>query len=163
MTQVASALYFQTQRYWRATDPKSPVKPLPDAEQVAAIRQSLDECYQASRIAGEAIEARLKLLFERKEVYKGMTEEAVAEGKKSVPWRLWHAVMDLLTVRYFQLLKGDTDGLLKMNSGPDHSFLTTEQLKNPKTVLDAYRQRLFEATKAVLNSRPTSKAGLIGS
>ena len=52
MTQAAEALYFQTQRYWRLTDPDSPVKPERPLtpKEAAASRLSLDECYQASRV-----------------------------------------------------------------------------------------------------------------
>lgn len=71
-------------------------------------------------------------------------------------WRLWHATMDLLTVRYFQVIGGATDKLLKMNAGSDHSFLTIDELRNSTALLGAYRERLLQATKAVLNSPRTS-------
>jgi len=41
--------------------------------------------------------------------------------------------------------------LLSANVGPEHSGLTVEQLRNPKLVLDTYRARLLEATRAVLH------------
>ena len=59
--------------------------------------------------------------------------------------------MDLLTVRYFQLINLANDALLSANAGPEHSGLTVEQLKSPKLVLDTYRARLLEATRAVLH------------
>jgi hypothetical protein len=159
MTQAAGALYFQTQRYWRATGPNSPVKPAPTAEQAAAFRLSLDECYQASRVAGEAIEARLRILFEADGAVRVEAQGAAKETTKwttNVPWRLWHATMDLLTVRYFQVIGGATPRLLEINAGPEHSLLSAKELDNPKTLLEAYRERLLQATKAVLNNPRTS-------
>jgi hypothetical protein len=159
MTQAAGALYFQTQRYWRATNANSPVKLVSTPEQATASRLNLDECYQASRVAGEAIEARLHILFEAEKVAGAEAQEAAKDATKwptNEPWRLWHATMDLLTVRYFQVIGGATPKLLEINAGPEHSFLSAKELENPKMLLKAYRERLLQATKAVLNSPRTS-------
>ena len=51
---------------------------------------SLDEHYRTARVVGEALETRLRISF--------------ATDK---PHRLWHATMDLLTVRYFQVVGPD--------------------------------------------------------
>ncbi|SRR5216684_5501616 len=158
MSQAAGALYFQTQRYWRATGPNSPVKLAP-AEQAAAFRLSLDECYQASRVAGDAIEARLRILFEAEGVVRVEAQGAANEATEwttNVPWRLWRATMDLLTVRYFQVIGGATPKLLENSAGPDHSLLSAKRLDVPKTLLEAYHKRILQATKAVLNSPRTS-------
>ena len=154
MTQAAGALYFQTQLYWRAKNPNSPIKLVYTNEQMDELRLSLDECYQTSRVAGEAIEARLQILFEDdrtvREVAKEGGAKEVTKWTTDVPWRLWHATMDLLTVRYFQLIGGVTPKLLEINAGPNHSLVSAELLNNPKTLLEAYRERLLQATKAVL-------------
>ncbi len=128
MTQTASAIYLESQRYWRATK-REDAPP----ERIAALRMSLDERYHSARVAGEALEMRLRIYF--------------ATDK---PRRLWHATMDLLTVRYFQVIDLATDSLLCANAGPEHSGLTVEELRNPQLVLDTYRTRLREATLAVL-------------
>ncbi|HJQ59552.1 MAG TPA: hypothetical protein VJ890_21780 [Vineibacter sp.] len=128
MTQTASAIYLETQRYWRAIERENS-----SVERIATLRMSLDERYHASRVSGEALEMRLRIYF--------------ATDK---PRLLWHATMDLLTVRYFQLIGLDTDALLDANAGPEHSGLTVEQLRNPKLLLDTYRAKLLEATRAVL-------------
>jgi len=128
MTQTATALYLATQRYWRAT--KREAAP-PD--RVAALRESLDEHYHSARVAGEALETRLRIYF-----------------ASDAPRRLWHATMDLLTVRYFQVIDLATDNLLSANAGDEHSGLSVEALRNAQTVLDTYRARLIDATRAVL-------------
>jgi hypothetical protein len=128
MTQVAGSIYYQTQRYWRATTRENA-----SAERLAALRMSMDEGYQTARVAGEALEMRLRVYFS--------TDE---------PRRLWHATIDLLTVRYFQVIGLATDRLLQVNEGPDHSGLTAGQLKNAKLVLDTYRAGIVEANRAVL-------------
>ena len=129
MTQTASAVYIETQRFWRATSIETT-----SPERLAELRKTLDERYLSAHVAGEALEMRLRIYFE--------TDK---------PRLLWHATRDLLTVRYFQLIGLATDGLLQRNSGPEHSGLTVNELKNPQLVLNAYRERLLEATRAVLS------------
>lgn len=82
MTQTASAIYIETQRYWHATRIES-VTP----DRIAELRMSLDERYLSAHVAGEALEMRLRIYFE-----------------SDKPRLLWHAMRDLLTVRYFQLI-----------------------------------------------------------
>jgi hypothetical protein len=129
MTQIASSIYLETQRYWRAA-----AREAASEERLAAVRTSLDERYYTARVSGEALETRLRIYF-----------------TTTKPRLLWHATMDLLTVRYSQLISLANDALLSANVGPEHSGLTVEQLKNPKLVLDTYRARLLEATRAVLH------------
>jgi hypothetical protein len=141
MTQTASGIYIETQRYWRATRIES-VTP----DRIAELRMSLDERYLSAHVAGEALEMRLRIYFE--------TDK---------PRLLWHATRDLLTVRYFQMIDLATDGLLQRNSGPEHSGLTVDELKKPQLVLDTYRKRLLEATRAVLSEPRVAQHGKIQS
>lgn len=129
MTQTAGTLYFETQRYWRATKREAT-----SPERLAELRMSIDERYHSARVAGEALEMRLRVYF-----------------STDRPRLLWHATMDLLTVRYFQVIDLASDTLLSANAGPEHSGLTVDQLRNAKLVLDTYRTRILEATRAVLN------------
>ena len=64
-------------------------------------------------------------------------------------------------MRYFQLIGLATDGLLQRNSGPEHSGLTVDELETPQVVLDAYRKRLLEATRAVLSEPRSAQHGNI--
>jgi hypothetical protein len=126
MAATASALYLATQQYWRIK------MSLPAASELQIARSLLDEKYQENRVRGEVLETRLGGTFR-------------TTGAK----RYWHGVTDLLTVRYFQLIDKATDGLLRANAGPEHSGLSVDELRNPKSVLDAYHQRLDQAIKAV--------------
>ncbi len=145
MTQVASGIYIETQRFWRATKVESTLP-----ERVADLRTSLDERYLSAHVAGEALETRLRIYF-----------------VSDTPRLLWHAVRDLLTIRYFQLIGLATDGLLERNAGPEHTSLDVEQLRNPQVVLNTYRSKILEATRAVLdepavNRRDYDSSGLLG-
>jgi hypothetical protein len=130
MTQVASALYFETQRYWRARHREHL-----DGARLQELRAALDRQYHTSRVAAEVLEARLRIFF-----------------RANAPRLLWHSTIDLLTVRYFQVIGLATRPLREINAGPEHSFLTADELDNPKLVLDAYRQRLHDAAHAVLET-----------
>jgi hypothetical protein len=137
MTDAASALYLATQRYGRAKTET----PALDQRELSEVRRILDEQYHKSRTRGQILESRLSAYFEESE-----------------PQETWHKTMDLLTVRYFQLVGRATDGLFRENekgyNGKEHSGLTVEQLKasekNSKILLDAYRAALNEATEVVL-------------
>jgi hypothetical protein len=128
MTQTAGTLYFESQRYWRATKREAMSQ-----ERLAALRVSTDERYHSARVAGEVLETRLRVYF-----------------STDRPRQLWHATMDLLTVRYFQVVDLATDALLRANAGPEHSGLTVDQLRDVRLLLDTYRARILEATRAVL-------------
>jgi hypothetical protein len=130
MTEAASALYFETQRYWRACKGERLLEIRLDE-----LRARLDEQYHKSRVAGEVIETKLRIFF-----------------LKDTPRLLWHSTMDLLTVRYFRVIDRATDNLIDRNAGPDHSFLTADELKCPKQVLDAYHARVRDAAHAVLEA-----------
>jgi hypothetical protein len=135
MTEVASALYLQTQRHWRAKRRR-----LTDAE-LERSRAELDEQYHRTRVAGEVLESRLRILF-----------GAATRRGSDEPRRLWHGVMDLLTVRYFDLIEEATDSLRQQNAGPQHSGLSAQELRDMGAVLRAYRVRLYAAIHAVLRN-----------
>jgi hypothetical protein len=127
MAETASALYLATQRYWRAKDrEKLSVEPL------QILRSWLDDRYHENRVRGEALETRLRVMF--------LSDD---------PRRHWHATMDLLTARYFQLTDPENTRAIKANEGPEHSGLSFEELGNPRLVLEAYRRRLDDAVTAV--------------
>jgi hypothetical protein len=146
MTDAASRLYMATQSFWRKKDVEGVA-----VEQLGPFRVALDRQYQASRVQGEVLERRLEAYFE-------------SDGPSSVnPRLLWHATMDLLTVRYFQLIGLDTDALRTANAGPEHSGLSASELLQPKLVLETYRRKLRESARAVLQcdlrESPTAKRG----
>jgi hypothetical protein len=131
MTEAASALYMATQHFWRKKD----VENTADSE-LAEQRKELDQHYRACRIQGEVIERQLEAYF--------LTADAKA---------LWHATMDLLTVRYFHLVGLTTENLLQTNSGKDHTGLSVEQLRDQGLILKTYRQKLTDSAQVVLKER----------
>ena len=130
MTETASSLYMATQYFWR----KKVENISPD--ELDQRRKELDEQYRASRVLGEVIERQLEAYFLSNE-----------------PKVLWHATMDLLTVRYFNLIELMTDTLLEVNAGEEHTGLTVEELRNQRLVLKTYREKLIKSTRAVLEGR----------
>jgi hypothetical protein len=158
MTEAASALYLATQRYWRAKRDKQEResswrarrswwprrgKQALVVQEVSDARKALDDQYHKSRARGEILESRLSAYF-----------------ASSEPQETWHKVMDLLTVRYFQVIGTDTEKLNRLYrdnekgfNGKEHSGLTMEQFraseKDSKVLLDAYRAALNEAAEVV--------------
>lgn len=133
MTESAGKLYLLTQHYWRAKkdaslDPHD--KGLADV--LVKMRDRLDAQYLESRAIGQVVEARLEGYF--------------TSGK---PRNRWHQVMDLLTVRYFQLVDRDTQKLYEDNEGEHHTGLNVQQMRNPKTLLTAYHRTLNESVRVV--------------
>ena len=130
-TEAAESLYLATQRYWRSGRRDADSKARADAEATDEIptlseeRDVLDNQYARSRTLGEIIGVKLQALDGHEETR-----------------RSWHAVMDLLTVRYFQVTDRATLGLRRANAGDDHSGLDENQLASPALVLKAYRKRL---------------------
>jgi hypothetical protein len=127
MAEAASALYLATQRYWRARD-----RDKATADQLQTLRTWLDERYHEVRVRGQALETRLGVAVQFRDAK-----------------RHWHATMDLLTVRYFQLTDPDNNAALDRNAGEEHSGLSSAELRNPQIVLDAYHKRLDQAVNAV--------------
>lgn len=136
MTEAASELYFETQRFWRAK-----ARERVSADALTGFRKELDRQYLESRVVGEVLESQLDAYFE--------TDD---------PKLLWHRTMDCLTVRYFHLVGMDTDKLLEANAGDQHTGLSVEQLRQPKLVLDQYRRSLRSASRAVLQNEPVTLA-----
>lgn len=131
MTEIASAMYLATQRYWRARD-RQKLR----GQKLIDMEEWLGEQYHLNRIRGEALEVRLRTIF-----------------RSDAARRHWHATMDLLTARYFQLTDPDNPVNFEANAGPDHSGLSAAELRVPRTVLEAYRKRLDEAIGAVRSER----------
>jgi len=102
------------------------------ADQLQTLRTWLDERYHEIRVHGQALETRLGVAFRFRDAK-----------------RHWHATMDLLSVRNFQLTDPKNDAALDANAGEEHSGLSGAELRNPKTVLDAYHQRLGQVVNAV--------------
>jgi len=137
MTEAASGLYITTQSYWRKKDIEKA-----GSEELAQHRKELDQQYRATRIVGEVIERRLEVYF------------SSSESKM-----LWHATMDLLTVRYFHLIGLTTENLLERNAGGEHTGLTVEQLRDQSLILKTYREKLLMGTRAVLQGPVRPLAG----
>jgi hypothetical protein len=128
MTDAASSLYIATQQFWRKRD----VEKI-GGDDLNAQRKELDQQYRATRVQGEVIERQLEAYF-----------------PSSDPRMLWHATMDLLTVRYFHLIGLATDNLLQANAGAEHTGLSVEQLKDQRLLLKTYREKLVASAQAVL-------------
>jgi hypothetical protein len=126
-TRIAATLYMATQQFWRARDFLN----LPD-EQLQPIRASLDAQYLASRVDGTVLENRLEAYY-----------------AEDTPRRLAHQMMDLLTVRYFQLAFPARTPY-SQNAGPLHSGLNEAQLKKPPVVLATYHRVQNELCHALL-------------
>jgi hypothetical protein len=137
MIDTANTLYLATQMYYRKRATNDP-----------SDRRVLDEAYVNARRRGEVIEKDLGLFF----------KDSKTGDESSV--RAWHATMDLLTVRYFQVTGGVTANLLDLNAGPAHSRLSKEQLRNPASVLSAYRERLDESVRGVASAAGWGKTSV---
>jgi hypothetical protein len=143
MTEAAASLYLMTQHYWRAKVDLRNAPQDPDlTAALSELRPRLDAQYLESRKAGEALESRLGGYFVSPE-----------------PRMKWHQVMDLLTVRYFQLIDRHTQKLYEDNAGPNHSGLTIGQLENDrKLLLVTYREAVKEAVRLVFDEQLRSRS-----
>jgi hypothetical protein len=107
------------------------------SEREPETRAALTRRYMHSRVQGEVIESRLRSHYD-----------------SDTPSRLWHAVMDVLTVRYF-VARGSTDDTLKAirgaNEGDKHSGLSVDELQDRDTVERAYKDGLRRASVAVMD------------
>jgi hypothetical protein len=141
MTSTASALYIQTQLYWRVSTDRDPTRKAGDLPE---LRKALDAQYVKSFTAGLELESRLDSYFVSDQV-----------------WRRWHRTMDFLTVRYFQVLvpdKGEAQaerlkGLYETNSKRTCTDTDVVSLNKARTVLMGYRKALREASLLVLTAR----------
>lgn len=128
LAEVGAALYLATQHYQRITGS-------PTSSAMPDDRASLDHRYLNARAQADALEARL-----------------VAHFADERPLRTWHAISDLLTVRYFQLIGEADDTYVEENSGPLHSGLTAAELKDFKTIQDAYKNCSRRLPKEILEA-----------
>jgi hypothetical protein len=139
---ITSALHLATQSFWlvKTSDPAASLNEL------AVARKALDLEYQTGRTRGAVLDARLAACF--------ATEE---------PRQSWHKLMDLMTVRYFQLIDRETDELYRANAkgtdGKEHSGLTVDDLKRLKPLLDTYWTALEETTTRALATSFRQPAG----
>lgn len=126
--EAPSALYLASQHYWRAKDDGLP------ADELAICRSALDARYLDSRREGLVLEHRLRLHF--------------ADPK---PNRLSHRLMDLLTIRYFQLARpgGASESLRNKNAGDAHTGLSATELAVASKVLAKYHTTLDELVDAI--------------
>jgi hypothetical protein len=134
MTQAAGALYLTTQHYWRAKRDLSAAT-ADQTETLRQLRADLDATYLNSRISGEVIENRLEGYF-----------------TSSAPRDRWHTVMDLLTVRYFQLIDRASDQLYEKNAGEGHSGLSVADMKKRDVLLARYRDECKRAVRSVFDT-----------
>jgi hypothetical protein len=130
VTSVAATLYMATQQFWRAKD----IHELPP-EELEKMRVRLEAQYLDSRVRGTVLENRLEAYYE-----------------SDRPRFLCHRLMDLLTVRYFQLALPQRTPYAA-NAGDEHTGLSEVDLKNPKLVLETYRSVLRELCHALLREQ----------
>ncbi len=66
-----------------------------------------------------------------------------------------HQVMDLMLIRYFQLVTkgGASENLRRINAGEEHSGLTAAELASPQQVLRKYHETLDELIAAVASGK----------
>ena len=128
MTEAASALLYVTAYYRRSK--QGTLGTEVRQEDAATI---LHEQYRKTRTMGSVLEARLQAYFD-----------------SDVARRHWHAAIDLLAVRYYNLLGQLNQAMRDSNAGPSHSGLTADQLEDHELVLTSYNEHIRMATDAVL-------------
>jgi hypothetical protein len=139
LTETANALYLALQTFWRAARDV----PLEERRTSAALeerRNELEVIYQNMRTRGQVLERRLQIYYADRH-----------------PAKAWHAVTDLLTVRYFLLLESDPGRrrrIRNLNAGVEHSGLTEEQLNQPKLLLETYRKSLDDCIQTLWQFDP---------
>jgi hypothetical protein len=132
----AARQYIGMQHYWRQAGRDRDLT----VEQLAAERAQLDATYLETHARSLALEAKLEAVF-----------------KEPEPELTWHAIDDLLTVRYMQLIGRATESLYRENSkdfqGKAHSGLSISELRDPKTLLGAYHVKYRELVSHVLSAQ----------
>jgi hypothetical protein len=139
LTEAANSLYLALQAFWRAAR-DVPLAERATSDTLAARRGELEATYQSMRTKGQVLERRLQIYYAQRR-----------------PAMAWHAVTDLLTVRYFLLLEVDADRrrrIRRLNAGQDHSGLTEDQLNNPKLLLETYRSALDDCVQTLWQYKP---------
>lgn len=126
--EAPSGLYLATQHYWRAKQDGL------TGDDLAPHRDALDRQYLASRQQGMVLEHLLHLHF-----------------RDPRPRRLCHRLMDLLTIRYFQLVRdgGASATLRRQNEGEEHTGLSAADLASAPQVLAKYHATIGELVEAL--------------
>lgn len=127
VTTVLAGLYMATQQFRRnVEDLKLPRE---------SMHNMLTERYADARVRGTVLENQLEAYF-----------------KADEPKTLFHQIMDLLTVRYFQLMFSYVPYRenAKGYQGKKHSGLTEEELKDFRLIITTYLIVLPELCRAIL-------------
>lgn len=143
VTETASLLHFEIQRYFRAKNRERRSR-----KELVALQQELEQAFLTCRREGTVLENRLLAYFASDE-----------------PRRLWHQVIDRLSVRYYFQIGALTPKLLAENVGSDHSGLEVEDLKDVDSVAKGFGEHLKRVTRAILDERfrhPTLIDRIIG-
>jgi len=133
MTSAAGTFYQQAQTYWRTRDGI-----LGGDSDLQVARTALDEQYRKNRTDAVTLEARLTAYYE-----------------SDAPRLLWHRVIDLLEIYYFDLVGEARDELRERLAGPRHTGLTAEELRTLTVVLNTYHVTLRDAARAALSESLT--------
>jgi hypothetical protein len=136
VTEAASTFYFALQLYERAHAGAT------GDEHKKSLREALDDQYGKSRIEGAVLERRLAAYFDDPE-----------------PRGLWHAILDVLTVRYFQLIGQESDKLFTSNSGPEHSRLKASALKDWSGIARQHQLNLLDELSTAVLRRALRRSG----
>ncbi|WP_147263021.1 hypothetical protein [Geodermatophilus sp. TF02-6] len=139
LTEVANSLFLALQVFER-TARHVPLEKRKASEAIAEQRGDLDHTYFSTRTRSQVLERRLQIHYADKR-----------------PAQAWHAVTDLLMVRYFLLLEADAGfrrWIRRQAAGPDHSGLSEEQLDDPGLLLESYRSALDDCVKVLWLSTP---------
>lgn len=123
------------------TYPSRQKRGLDDPSKSLEIDRDLDVLYLAFKTDCSALMGRLRAHYDEPEL------------------RLqWHAIDDLLTVRYYQVRGLATDKLLATNAGPKHSGLTVDSLRESRLIDDAVEAALERTTQLVVTGDLTVPA-----
>ncbi len=139
MIETAQSLYLATQAFWRIVDNLNIKREdRRSSPKLVTALGEIDKAYYQSRVKIAVIEGELRHRF------KDLQCQVA-----------WHAVDDLLTVRYFQLVEPDEQRLESIydknrtRDGVKHSGLSVEELRKPSVLLETYRNSLSSACELV--------------
>jgi hypothetical protein len=143
MTRVLGAAYVRLQSYESlALEAIDGVHRF--SSELEAMRKELDAAYQAASVEATAIEARLRAYF----------SDSIAQR--------WHAAWDCLSVRYFSMIIPDPlklRAIFGSNSGPGHTGLAADKLRDGEVVKCEFRQARDEVTRRVATERMRDGVG----
>jgi hypothetical protein len=103
------------------------------------VATALHEQYRKTRTAGSVLEARFQAYYD-----------------SDLARYHWHAAIDLLAIRYHNVLGQLTKDIRDSNAGPFHSGLMAGQLEDHELVRTSYHEHMRAATEAVL-AEPLSR------